>query len=231
MKTKLNKHKNDKAVKATRPYPSTFSLIETLLWENGKFFLLKFHLARLQKSAHYFSYSYNENDIAKSLEDLSHTFDIAQKYRIRLLLEKSGKFNISSHILGTPSPLPVKITLSSKKIDKDDVFLYHKTTNRTLYDTELETWREKGFFDIIFSNHEDEVTEGAITNIIIQKDKKFWTPPLSSGLLNGVYRQFLLKTKKLSVKEKVLYEKDLLNADKIFIVNSVRKVLHAALVK
>ncbi|MFC1643738.1 aminotransferase class IV [Candidatus Omnitrophota bacterium] len=208
---------------------SDFSLIETILWENGGYFLLDLHMKRLEKSAEYFSFSYAKDDIASALEALAISFDLSRKYRVRLLLGKSGKLDVTSNVLDTTDKYPVKVVLSEEKTDKNDIFLLHKTTNRTLYERELAKCRAKGFFDVIFLNQEKEITEGAITNIIIQKSTTWWTPPLSSGLLGGVYRGHLLKTGEPPLKEKILYLEDLLSADKIFVINSVRKMVPAVL--
>ncbi|MFC1479917.1 aminotransferase class IV [Candidatus Omnitrophota bacterium] len=208
-----------------------FDLIETLLWENGKYFLLDLHLKRLEKSAQYFSFSYTQDSVASALEDLTVSFDPTRKYRVRLLLEKSGKLNLTSGVLPPPDGSPASITISEERTDKNDIFLLHKTTNRTLYNRELTKWRAKGFFDVIFLNQETEVTEGALTNIIMQKGTAWWTPPLSSGLLGGVYREHLLKTEALPLKEQILHLEDLLHADRIFIINSVRKMVPAVLAK
>jgi len=207
--------------------PSTgdFALIETILWENGAYFLLDLHIERLGKSASHFSFPFNKTHIIDALNKLSISFDPAQKYRVRLLLDRSGESNITSGIL---EPIPgetVKIAVSTERTDRDDIFLHHKTTNRGLYDTELAKYREKGFFDVVFLNREEEITEGAITNIIVQKGQNYWTPPLSCGLLNGVYRQYLLSTGKLPLKEKTLRREDMVNADRIFLINSVRKMV------
>jgi len=225
-----SKKQNTDAI-ISEPSLPRFSLIETLLWEKGEFFLLNLHLTRLQKSAQYFSYPYNKKDITKAIKNISDAFDVAKKYRIRLILKKSGELNVASNRLKALPTLPVKITFSNKRTDKNSVFFFHKTTNRAFYDKELTKYRKKGFFDVVFLNQDNEITEGAITNIIIQKNGNYLTPPLSSGLLNGVYRQYLLETDVLSLKEKILYKKDLLNADKIFVVNSVRKMLPAILIQ
>ena len=76
--------------------------------------------------------------------------------------------------------------------------------------------------DVIFLNKKGEVTEGAISNIIVKTEKNYYTPPVKSGLLNGVYRQYLLNSQIFPLKEKVLYKQDIINAGKLFICNSVR---------
>ena len=59
-----------------------------------------------------------------------------------------------------------------------------------------------------------------LLDLIVQKDGLFYTPSLECGLLNGLLRQFLLRLGR--VKESVLYKKDLLKAQKIYAINSVR---------
>ena len=82
-------------------------------------------------------------------------------------------------------------------------------------------------FDIIFFNEKQELTEGTRSNVVLQIEGKLYTPPVKSGILNGIYRQHLLNTGK--VKEKTLYKKDLLNAEKIFCINSVRGMVEVEL--
>ncbi|MGB2630037.1 MAG: aminodeoxychorismate synthase component I [Candidatus Omnitrophota bacterium] len=206
-----------------------FGLIETILWENGEYFLLALHMERLRKSARYFSFPLDEDAALLTLEKTSSFFDRTKRYRVRLVIEKTGEVDISSDPLDPPSGSPVKVTISDKKMDKENLFLYHKTTNRKIYDAELARYKKKGFFDCIFLNSEDEITEGAITNIVIREGKNYWTPAVSSGLLAGVYREHLLRIRKIPLKEKVLRMEDLLKADDIFLINSVRKMVPAEL--
>ena len=106
------------------------------------------------------------------------------------------------------------------KIDPENLFLYHKTTNRALYDSQYKLYSSKSYFDVVFLNTRNEVAEGAISNIIIQKDGRLYTPPVASGLLAGIFRQHLLNIGK--AKESPISLGDLLKADKIFACNSVR---------
>jgi para-aminobenzoate synthetase/4-amino-4-deoxychorismate lyase len=105
--------------------------------------------------------------------------------------------------------------------------LYHKTTNRALYDSQHKVYAAKGYLDVIFLNTRNEVTEGAISNIMIQKAGRLYTPVLDSGLLPGIFRQHLLDIGK--AKEKKLTLIDLRKADKIFICNSVRGLVEVKL--
>ncbi|MEA3489821.1 MAG: aminotransferase class IV [Candidatus Omnitrophota bacterium] len=206
-----------------------FSLIETILWENGGYFLLELHMERLKKSAGHFSFPLDRSVLGQVLDNLAGSFDPSERYRVRLLLERSGNFNITSDLLENTDDPAVKAAVSDERTDKNDIFYRYKTTKRDIYEEEFKKYRAKGFFDVIFTNQDNEVTEGAITNIIIKKDGHYWTPPLSCGLLPGVYREYLLREGKLPLKEKVLYPEDLERADRVFLINSVRKMVEAVI--
>lgn len=201
-----------------------FSLIETLLWEPSKGYpLLKFHLDRLFASAKYFDYKYSKRSVASFLNKLSKDFN-NDKYRVRLLLNKSGEISASHGIIEKDNS-PKIITFSSKKIDSTDRFLFHKTTNRNTYDKEHKRYKREGFFDTIFCNKNNEVTEGAISNIFIKKGNKYYTPPVGCGLLDGVYKRYLITEKILNIEEKVLYPNDVKTAQKILLTNAVRGIV------
>ncbi len=208
-----------------------FGLIETILWENGKYFLFDLHMERLLSSARHFSIPADREKIMRALADVSRPFSSRENYRVRLVLDKHARPDVSYGVQDKITDTPVKIAFSDKTTDSEDVFLYHKTTNRALYDAASAEARTKGFFDMIFANKEGEITEGAITNVMVLKGKDYFTPPIFCGLLPGVFRTFLLQSQQLPVKEKVLYKEDLLSANSIFVMNSVRKLLPAELAR
>ncbi len=74
---------------------------------------------------------------------------------------------------------------------------------------------------MLFLNLRGEVTEGAISNIFIEKEGRLLTPPIECGLLAGVYRRLLLATRP-NVEERVLSMDDLRRADAIYLTNAVR---------
>lgn len=198
------------------------SLIETILLKDKKYYLLDLHLRRLAKSAKEFSYDLN----LKALKTKLKNSITAGKFKVKAVLSPKGKIRVEKELL-VSAKMPVKITLSSGRIDPANPWLYHKTTQRDFYDRQLKAARKRGFFEVIFLNKKNQVSEGAISNIFIKKGKTLYTPPLKCGLLAGVLRQDLLSRGK--VKERVLYLKDLYSADKIYIGNSVRGLLEARL--
>jgi para-aminobenzoate synthetase/4-amino-4-deoxychorismate lyase len=211
--------------------PDKFSLIETMLW-NGGYPLLELHLDRLEDSAAYFDFSCNRAEIREALED--HAREFADQHfavsasrsprRVRLLMvDDEGKIQIESEALSPPSdPNHIgRVSISSVRTDPADAMLYHKTTHRPIYSRAFEQATREGFDDVLFMNLRVEITEGAISNIFVVKDGRWFTPPVDCGLLAGVYRRQLLETRP-EIKERVLFIDDLRSADAIYLANAVR---------
>ena len=187
-------------------------IIETLLLEDGKLVLLDMHLDRLLASATYFDFACNVQTIKQKLTDLAKTY-FSGKYKIRLLQPKNGQAEISIDLLTNPIVID-KLAWAATCVDKGNVFLYHKTTNRQHF-PQLATGQE-----YINYNQNDEITEFVNGNIALLINDKWITPAITSGLLAGTMRQHYLNQHKLI--EKTINKKDILQADKIAFINSVR---------
>lgn len=205
----------------TIPYEG-FELLETILWSNG-YFLLEKHFERLKESAQYFDYPFDVRSIESVLEKEAKKFEKGRRYKVRLRLNKYGQVFIESSLLEENKQNSNLLMISDVRTNSDDVFLYHKTTKRHLYNEAYRDALSKGFVEVIFMNERDQITEGAISNIFIKNGENYYTPPVECGLLKGVYRQYLLETLP-NVKEKILYLNDLREADSVFVCNSVRGI-------
>lgn len=196
-----------------------FSLLETLLWtpEQG-YFLLPYHLARLMASAAYFFFSADRDTIRTKLDSLARTL-AKTAHKVRLLLAKDGGITLQSEVLHDVVAQPLHVCLAATAVDSANPFLYHKTTNRVVYEQALAACT--GYSDVILWNEKGEVTESSIANIVLELDGKLYTPPIPCGLLPGTYRAYLLEQGK--VKERVIRKEDLSNSPHIYLVNSVRK--------
>jgi para-aminobenzoate synthetase/4-amino-4-deoxychorismate lyase len=198
-----------------------FQLIETMLW-NGDFRLLSAHLDRMESSASYFGFLFDRAAVTSELIAASSLFEAGSLYRVRLLLDAAGDITIS-HSRHIPDAVSSAghIRLSSERTSSTDVFLRHKTTRRSLYESQYAKCRAEGFDEVIFLNEKGEVTEGAISNVFIRSAGRLLTPPLDSGVLPGVFRRHLLESRPDS-EEAVLTVEDLESADTIYICNSLR---------
>lgn len=73
--------------------------------------------------------------------------------------------------------------------------------------------------DVIFLNEKNEICETTRHNIVIKIDNKLVTPPLSSGLLPGTYRAFLLKEKQ--IEERLVLKDELIKAKELWVCNAL----------
>lgn len=209
----------------TRRVPP-FKLIETILWENGSYFLYDLHLQRLMKSAQFFQFNIKITAIDQHLTAMQAQFTQTDRYKVRLVVDRYGVLDVTAQAVSSESQnMSGAIIVSSKTMQTGNVFLYHKTTNRDIYNTEYARWHKQGYMDVLFRNEFGYITEGAISNIFIQKGDCYITPPVAAGILNGTYRQhFINNHRKQSIEQNITIE-DILNADAVYQVNSVRKMM------
>ena len=211
----------------TEDQPS-FELIETMLFENRVCKLLTRHLARLKKSARYFGFPFDEEEVSGKLDRISATLPTIDRYKIRLLLNEGGDIHLSATELQEQTSAPMRVCIADERIDALNRFYYHKTTRRERYEQQYQMAVTDGYDEIIFLNEQGVATEGSRTNLFIKKGSLFLTPPVYAGVLPGVYRSFLLDTLP-EVDEKILTLKDLLEADGLYLCNAVQGLREAQL--
>lgn len=207
--------------------PKELELIETLLYtkEDG-FWLLDLHMDRLQRSATYFSFPFDQEKVRNGLENAV-AEDPAQRLRVRMTLNEFGGVHVTkTAIEAAPEDAIIRYVISKTRLDPANALLYHKTTRRDLYDREWQHHHdEDGADEVIYLNVRGELAEGSRSNIFIEKEGRLFTPTLEAGLLPGVLRADLLATKK--VREARLTLDDLETADAVYLGNSVRGLQRA----
>ena len=168
---------------------------------------------------------YDEQVVRRALEDA--VAGKASRQRVRLLLAEGGNVTVTTTPLPAADPNAVmRFAVSASRVDSSDLFLFHKTTRRELYDREWQEYSERlGTDEVIYLNERGELSEGSRTTIFIERDGELLTPPLSSGLLPGTLRAELLAAGK--AREAVLTPADLKSADAVFLGNSVRGLVLA----
>ena len=222
-----------KAEFITRSRPE-FSLIETFRLQKGELLFKTLHLKRLCESAHYFGFIFDENEILEQLTEHCSTLKCDQNdYRIRLLLDKYGATSITSVAIenqsiktslkelqdNTSKPVATAV-FAKERVSSKDLFLFHKTTNRSLYNKGYRSALSNGHIDTLYLNEKGNVAEGAIHNVFALVEDDWITPSQEIGLLNGILRKHLLDQHE--VIEKTITHADLLRAEMIVLGNSVR---------
>jgi len=199
-----------------------FSLIETMLWK-GSFPFLDLHLDRLSDSANYFGFACDRDEVRRALLTEASRMGDEKPCKFRLLLEEDGRIHLEIELLPDSgnNREPLAVCIAAERTNPADRFLFHKTTRRELYNGGYGAARASGFADVLFLNTHEEVTEGAVNNVFIEKDGRWFTPSIDCGVLPGIYRRNLLATRP-DIGEKILTLKELKAADGVYICNAVR---------
>jgi para-aminobenzoate synthetase/4-amino-4-deoxychorismate lyase len=210
--------------------PPTLSLLETLRWDPGTGYrLLQRHLRRLTYSAAYFDIPADVFHIQATLEACAVDFTVP--HRVRLLIDQQGHPTTESFSLEdtplreTPDDAlaPWRVTLARQPVQSRDRFLHHKTTRRAVYDEA----RIEGYDDVLLYNERGELTESTFCNLVVRFGDDWVTPPTSCGLLAGTYRAELLEGGRIG--ERVVHRSELPDADEVYLINSVRGWMPAAM--
>lgn len=209
-------------------WPEEFSLIESLLWRDGGYPLMESHLDRLVDSAAYFDFHCVRDAARAALLEHVRGFGDERARKVRLLMDADGAARISSDVLSDAGGVvpTARVRIAAERTDPQDRMLFHKTTHRRVYDQAFRAASEAGFDEALFLNTRSEVTEGAISNVFVEKNGRWLTPPVECGLLAGVYRRHLLETRE-DVEESVLFAEDLRSADAVYLCNAVRGLRRA----
>ncbi|MFH1380935.1 MAG: aminotransferase class IV [Candidatus Omnitrophota bacterium] len=122
-----------------------------------------------------------------------------------------------------------KLFISRSKMNAESPIAKRKTLNylhNILCRYEAE---KKGFDEAIFTNTKGFLTEATASNIFLVKNKKLFTPAVSSGILPGITRQEVMRLAKKylgrKVNERLLKINDLYGADEVFLTNSTMGVM------
>ena len=202
---------------------AAFDLLESIKLEDGAWWLLERHFARLQRAAEHFGFPFDLDAINRALGEIAGRHP-AGAHAVRLLLSRRGNIKLETKPLPvTPAHPPV--ALADTAISSDDEFLHHKTTRRAVY--EAFAPKSPDIFDTLLFNERGEITEFTRGNAAVELDGYLFTPPESSGLLPGTLRAELLAQGELI--ERVLARDDLSRAAAIWFLNSLRGMFRVRL--
>lgn len=205
-----------------------FALFETMRWEHGQCAFLDRHTQRIQHSAQELGFCWDAGAWGRFLDVLARQAEHSGcVWRVELAAD--GGLSASARALPTPVTEPFAVGWAAQAIPSDEPLLRHKTTARTGYDQALRTAQEHGLLDLLHFNERGEATEFAVGNLWVEMDGELLTPPVSCGLLPGVYRAWLLATDP-RCREQVLDRAQVAGARRLWLSNAVRGLVPVRLV-
>lgn len=202
---------------------TNFQLFETMLvTRNQQVRHVELHLARLARSAAALDFRFDADQVRRELDArvTRAAPDIAS--RLRLMLFRDGRVEISSALL---LPLPdgrVDLLIEPKPLSTPRPLSAHKTTLRAQYDQGTRRAEARGAFDSLFFTADGRLVEGGRSNVFLQIDGRWWTPPLSDGALPGVMRSLLLEDPAWGADERTLRLADLQRGRSLMVCNALR---------
>lgn len=202
-----------------------FRLLETIGWtpEEG-FALRERHMERLRESAACFRFECDIPAVQALLDNA--VGDLAGPSKVRVLVSQDGAIVCEGIDVGPLPRVPVRVSLAAEPVDTADVFLYHKTTRRDVYERARASRIEADA--VLLWNREGEITEATEANIVVELGGDRVTPPVECGLLPGTLRAELLAAG--AIIERRVRVDELQSATALWLINSVRGWLPATLI-
>ena len=184
--------------------------------------LLPFHLDRLQADAGALGFELDRGRLEEALVAAAEQWNDHRPGCLRVSISRENRwvFDPPQPVFGSQTAL--KALLWPQPVDSQDPLLTHRTTPRPVYDAAHAAARKAGFVDVLFQNESAMVTEGAIHNILVRHKGLWRTPPLSAGVLPGIYRRHLLQTRP-ELREEDITVDDLLAADEVRLISAVHE--------
>jgi branched-subunit amino acid aminotransferase/4-amino-4-deoxychorismate lyase len=222
-------------------------LFETMRAYDGGIFLLEKHLERLAASARVIGL---ESLAIAPLGEACRSVVDANKLgsaRVRLTVSRGnsksfplsfGPHTVLARAQPFTPPAPEKYRagywagISPFRHFSLSLLVRHKTTSYLECLLARLQAEEKGYNEAIFLNERGDISEGSACNVFfVQKDGLLVTPPVESGLLPGITREFILKiagSSGIMTEERNIRLDDLDKFSESFITSSLIEIMPLA---
>ena len=224
-------------------------IYETMRTYHGRVFLYDRHLRRLRNSARMIvlDIPFTDEQLAGQIRDTMAAASLngAEAY-IRVLVTRGiGDLTYDPEATPRPSiiiivkphidPPPEAYERGVRAVIVDVVRNHPDTVNPMIKSNNLmnsalamQQAIRRGGFEGIMRNYRGELSECTTSNLFIVRNGAALTPPLTSGLLPGITREFLFDVGKdvgVDVREQVLHDEDLFGADEAFLTSTTREAI------
>ena len=224
-------------------------IYETLRTYHDRLFLYDRHMRRLRNSARMIvlALPFTDDDLASQIRETMAASDLeGTEAYIRVLVTRGvGELTYDPQATPVPSviiiakpqvdPTPDEYERGVRVVIVDVVRNHPETVNPMIKSNNLlnsalgaQQAIRRGGFEGIMRNYRGELSECTTANLFIVKDGAALTPPLESGLLPGITREFLFEIGKeagIDVRERVLRDDDLFSADEAFLTSTTREAV------
>ncbi|MBR9921167.1 MAG: aminotransferase class IV [Bacteroidetes bacterium] len=217
-------------------------LFESMRFGHGRIYWLERHLSRLKMGMEVLQMEIPDWLSEPHFRHLCALLELNGPTRLRLAVFRSGEGtykpqnNQADYVLEA-TPLDQTLYPINEKGLHCDLFLEHrlsgsklenlKTANKLLQVLAARYASAQKLDDVLLLNQKGMLAEATASNLFLLRDKHIFTPPLSSGCLDGIMRSLLIETGRelgFAVKEKDLSPKDIREADALWLTNSIQGI-------
>ena len=208
--------------------------------EAGHIALWEGHVRRMKKAMQVLQLPLpahvNEEFLLKAIQDLAN-INGHDKARVRLQVyqsDNSSENSVNSEWTIETEPAAwtdlktYSLCLYPDAAKNPDSYANLKHGNYRLYHRTSEYAAEKKYDDAVVLNAKGHVCDSSRANIFIMRGKSIFTPLLEEGCIEGVFREYLIRTLSKAgqpVTECIIHPDELNEADEIFLTNSVRGIM------
>ncbi|WP_010237291.1 aminotransferase class IV [Clostridium arbusti] len=197
-------------------------LFETMLVKNNNILFLKEHMERINEGLKIIGIDkkIGSKEVIDSLKKLSFTDGVLKL----VVSEKNTVFTCrKNNYTEDMYNKGFKLKISELKRNKYSTITYLKSLNYLDNILEHDRCKREGYDEVLFLNTDNEITEGSVSNIFFIKNNIIYTTRVECGLLNGTIRKYILK--KYNVIEGSFRMEQLMEADEIFVTNSIMGIM------
>ena len=224
-------------------------IYETLRTYHGRLFLFERHMRRLRNSARLIdlTITFTDDELAAHIRDTIEAASLAGREAYVRVLVTRGVGELTYDLKATPKPSwviivkpllspPAEIYREGVKVTLVDVIRNHPQSvnpmikSNNLMNSALAAQQalKRGGFEAVMRNYRGELTECTQSNLFMVTNGIALTPPLESGLLPGITREFVFEVGRdadVEVREQVLRDDDLFGADEAFLTSTTRELV------
>ncbi len=220
-------------------------LFETMRVEDKHVFRLEEHMARLRASAETLLVPIDRSDLPdadawRRLLELNGLTDARARLTVTAgdMLDTQNGEERPLTVCGTVSPLSpyskelyktgTAVVVSKYRQASTDPLAGHKTTNYLARLMALNAANRSGCGESLWFTPTNLLAEGSISNVFAVKDNVVTTPPVDTPVLPGIARSLVLEicaAKKIMTEQTSVNIDQLLDADEVFLTNSIMQVL------
>ncbi len=230
--------KSFESIQILRPLMYGEGVFETFRYKEKLPKYIDYHYERLIKGANFLKIpTITKEDYIYYIEEAVKDFENKDLYVKTVLLSEGNSFYpllpYKSNLLVVVKPyqpidVPITLTVSPYKVHSKDPLLKIKSTNYLRNILTKRYAQERGFFDAIILNEDDNITETSSANIFWIKGRYLYTPSIDCGVLEGVSRRKIIEEAKnqgFVVVEGSFNLKDIKGANVVFLSNALHGIL------